>query len=344
VSVRPEFRKFAVVLFLILVFLQVPASAYQKLFGVSLRVSTGDAVGGTLGGGNTHDLGLLCVTAICLLVGLYRETRDKRLLLLVPLLFLPPGLAEVKAFFIFTPIVCFYLLRRDLIQNPRLAFGWAIAILVFLTGSMAVYNSIYIYREKDRFRVYESRTRENLQEFLFDPQKILSNELSTTTISTRTDSTRKTVVISRLAMVVLAHNIVTENWLTTILGKGIGSFTRSSLVGDGTQSVLDQLKTLHLVSSAILELGYGGLIVVMMLLRAIYLSTRRNENNYDDPFWRGVAYGFQGVILLAALSSQYSGSFLHGSQTTFVFWFLFALLSQARTRAAQEKQGTVHAE
>ena len=154
---------------------------------------------------------------------------------------------------------------------------------------------------------------------------------------------RKTVVISRLAMVVLAHKIVTENWLTTIFGKGIGAFTQSSFLDDGGQSGPVQLEALHLVSSAILELGYGGLIVVMMLLRAIYLSTRRNQNDYDDPFWRGIAYGFQGVILLVAISSQYTGSFMHGGQLTFVFWFLLALLSQARTRAAQEKQETVHA-
>ena len=39
VSVSPEFRKFAVVLFLGLVFLQVPASAFQKFFGAASMVA-----------------------------------------------------------------------------------------------------------------------------------------------------------------------------------------------------------------------------------------------------------------------------------------------------------------
>ena len=279
--------------------------------------------------------------AICLLIGLYRETRDKRLLFLTPLLFLPAGIAEAKAFFIFTPIVCIYLLRRDLFQNPRLAFGWAAAIVVFLTGSMTVYNSIYTYREKDRFRVYESRTRETLQELIFNPQKILANEMNVTAIREGLNSDRKEIVVGRLAMVILAHDMVSADWLTTIFGKGIGSFTESSLQDNDKERGLVQLRAKNVIESAIIELGYGGLILVMMLLMAVYLNNRENKDHYDDPFWRGIAYGFQGVILLMALSSQYVGSFLHGSHTTFIFWFLLALLSSAGTRVAQEEQRTV---
>ena len=285
-SIRPEFRKFAIVLFLGLIFLQVPASAFQKFFGAASIGSSGDAAGGMLGASNTHDLGLLCITAICLLVGLYRETRDKRLLLLIPLLFLPSGLAEVKAFFIFTPIVCVYLLKRDLLQNPRLAFGWAAAIVVFLMGSMAVYNSIYTYREKDRFRVYESRTRETLQELIFDPQKILANEMNVTSIREGRNSDRKELVVGRLATVILAHDMVSADWLTIIFGKGIGSFTNSSLIDNGGESGPAYLKKLHLVSAAIVELGYGGLILVMILLMAVYLDNR-DVRTLRRPFLAG---------------------------------------------------------
>jgi hypothetical protein len=342
VSVRPGFRKFVVMLFLGLVFLQVPATAFLKFFGAASKVSTGDTAGGTLGGASTHDLGLLCAMAICLLIGLYRETRDKRLLFLTPLLFLPAAIAEAKAFFVFTPIVCIYLLRRDLLQNPRVAFGWTVAIVVFLTGSIIVYNSIYTYREKDRIRLYESRTRETLQELLFNPQKMLASELNVTAIREDKNSNRKEMVVGRLAMVILAHDMVSTDWLTTIFGKGIGSFTENSFRDNNEREKGHvQLRAKNLIESAILELGYGGLMLVMMLLMAVYLNNRENKDHYDDPFWRGIAYGFQGVILLMALCSQYVGSFLHGTHTTFIFWLLLALLSSAGTRTAQEEQKIV---
>jgi hypothetical protein len=253
---------------------------------------------------------------------------------------LPAAIAEAKAFFIFTPIVCIYLLKDDLLQNPLRAFGWAAAVGVFLTGSIAVYNSIYTYREKDRFRVYESRTRETLQELIFNPQKMLANELNVTNIRRRLNSDHKEMVIGRLAMVIFAHDMVSTDWLTTIFGKGIGSFTENSFT-DKDERGLVELRAKNVIESAILELGYGGLMLVTMLLMAVYLNNRDNKDHYDDPFWRGIAYGFQGIILLMALSSQYVGSFLHGSHTTFVFWFLLALLTSAGTRAIQEEQRIV---
>jgi hypothetical protein len=324
-SLHERFAKLAIWLFVALMLLQVPVCAFQKFFGSASMTSTGDLVVGTLGAFSTHSLGVLCAVAVCLLIGLYKETKEKRLLYLLPLLFVPPTIAEVKAFYFFAVLVCLYLLKEDILRNPRGAFAWATSFILLMIGSFALYDSIYTYREKDVFRTYEAREREPLAEFLLSPQKMLAFETRNRSIKARGNSERRVPNFGRIETVMLANSAVRAGWSTTVFGYGPGSYTKSSLKDDTELTLLKEAMTQHLISSALIELGYGGLILIAILLWFLYQENKARQEYYENPFWRGIARGFQGVVILMAASSLYVGSFLYGEQTSFVFWLLLAL-------------------
>ena len=333
VPIRKEFPKVVIGLLLSLIFLQVPVSLSQKLFGEGSKTSTGDVASGTLGSQRTHELGLLCIIAICLLAGLYKETREKRYLYFAPLLFIPAAIAEVKAFFVFLPILVLYLFYEDFWRKPGVTLLWSCVIVAVMGGSILLYNSVYTYREKDRFRLYESRERATLQDFLLSPQEILAFETRHTFRRTSANSDRKEPSVGRLQVIALAHEAVRESWLTTVVGNGIGSYTQSSLNDEPEETLLEKVVNKNLIGSTLIELGYGGLLLLAALWWNIYRDNRVWTPQYADPFWRGIGQGFQGIIVLMILSSTYLRSFVAGEQTGFAFWLLFALLTLARPAA-----------
>jgi hypothetical protein len=308
----------------------VPVSLWQKLFGAGSMTSTGDFVSGTLGQQRTHELGLICLVAFCLLAGLYKETREKRYLYFIPFLFIPAAIAEVKAFFFFLPILVIYLFYKDFWRKPSATLLWSCVIVAVMGGSISLYNTIYTYREKDRFRQYESRERSTLQDFLLSPQEILAFETRQSLRKTNTSSDRKEPSIGRLQVIVLAHEAVSESWLTTFIGNGIGSYTRSSLKDEPEDTLLKKVVSKNLIGTTLIELGYVGLFLLAILLWNIYRENQMWTPQYVDPFWRGIGQGFQGIIVLMILSSTYVRSFVSGEQTGFAFWLLMALLILAR--------------
>jgi len=309
---------------------------YQKLFGEASKVSTGDTVVGTLGTSNTHALGVLCALAISLLIGLYKESKDKRLLYFIPLLFLPPTVAEVKAFYFLTLIVCLYLFKEDFLRNPGATLALGMSLVFIMVGSFALYDHIYTYREKDRFRLYEDRVREPLTAFLLNPQKLLAFETRKSSFRARLNSDKRIEDIGRIEAVNLVNSEITASWVTTVFGYGIGSYTKSSLKDEqnglnGQEQTLSQnVVTKHLVSSGLMELGYGGLVLIVLLWWIIYRENRDRQYFYNDQFWCGIARGFQGTVVLMGVSSLYLGSFLYGESTSFIFWLLLALFPRDR--------------
>ena len=288
VPVRKEFPKVVIGLLLSLILLQVPVSLWQKLFGQGSMTSTGDFASGTLGLSARMNSDILCLVAISLLAGLYKETREKRYLYFAPFLFIPAAIAEVKAFFVFLPILALYLFYDDFWRKPGATLLWSCIVVAVMSGSILLFNSIYTYREKDRFRLYESRERATLQDFLLSPQKMLAFETRHTFRGSNPNSERKEPSVGRLQVIVLAHEAVSESWLTTVVGNGIGSYTKSSIKDDSAEEpetiLLKKVVSKNLIGTTLVELGYGGLLLLAALWWNIYRDNRVWTTQYDRPF------------------------------------------------------------
>jgi hypothetical protein len=209
-----------------------------------------------------------------------------------------------------------------------------------LIGSTALYTSIYTYREKDRFRRYESRGEQSSLQDLLSPQGILAFETRYSFRQSSTNSNRVEPSVGRLQVIALAHEAISGAWLTAAVGNGIGSYTKSSLNQKSEETVLEKVVDKNLIGNTLVELGYGGLLLVIALWGGIYRDNRVWVSRYADPFWRGVGQGFQGIIVLMALSSLYRPSLLAGEQTCFIFWLLFALLMLAQPAASFSRTAT----
>lgn len=113
-----------------------------------------------------------------------------------------------------------------------------------------------------------------------------------------------------------------------LMGLGPGMLTPTSVV-DNPNSLIAQNPTLfrHVTGYAntVIELGYGGLVLFLLLYLQVYRFNRRFLRLAQDPFWESVSLGFCGAIVIYAISTVYVDSWIF-YPLPFTFWALAAAL------------------
>ena len=113
-----------------------------------------------------------------------------------------------------------------------------------------------------------------------------------------------------------------------IVGRGPGMLTPTSIV-DNPNSLIAQNPNLfkHPTGFAYttIELGYGGLVLFLLLYFQVYRFTRVFLRRIKDPFWESVALGFCGMTFVYVISTVYNDSWVY-YPLPFTFWAVAAAI------------------
>ena len=296
--------RWGLVLVIGLVFLQAPIAAYQ--WGVLGK--TDDQVFGSLR--STGMVAVLSVMVLCFMAGacLTRGTRAWYLLA-APLLMVVPILGEAKAFFFLLPPALLTVLVVPLVRHPIRVAGFAVLAVSLTIGALGLFAQVGGNADlRDVF----INPRVTLEAAFAPPRQPLEFENNPLDV-TLADSFGPRVRSIRDARAAIAGDS-----LTTFFGHGLGSrtFTYGEVVAQ-TSAILDTAP----VATKLYELGYAGLLLFWFIMGSVLVSIRPLRASLSD-FWRGLALGFPGVVVLYLVGDFYTDTL--NDSLGFAFWFLAA--------------------
>ncbi|RJQ51022.1 MAG: hypothetical protein C4521_13090 [Actinobacteria bacterium] len=281
---------------------QVPVAAAQR--ALSFGLETGDIIGGTLGANTSGTLTLFLLCIISLVAGAYLNglIDTKRLLALMALLFVPMVINETKITFILFPLLALFLFgkRAGFPDGMRRAAVPLAASAVILLAGLVAYNTLY-------------------PGFFSSGEGLLGKEQLGYVTSERT----KSGSLNRVAQLRFADRHIRKGASTAVFGVGPGNAS-DSFFGSGVGLYYRKYRLLEIDSllggRLLWEYGYLGSAIFVFLFVYFWLAASSLAARSPDPLRRSLAVGFQGILIVAAVSAFYSGSILIPA-LGFVFWF-----------------------
>lgn len=299
-------------LFVLLAFIQIPVAIAQRFF--YLAVPSGDIVGGTLGVNTSGTLTLFLMSIISLLVAWHLNglIKARALFASMVLLFIPMVINETKITFIIFPLLLLFLFGQSLIKTltlRRILVSVVLSVGIFYVAVLS-YNLIYV-------SFYQKSAG------LFAAEQVNYVALPYT----------KSGSLNRLAQISFAHDNVTKDWQTAVLGVGPGNASDSFFamaVGDYFKKYEVLKIDSTFLGRVIWEYGYLGLAIFMYMLFKLWVLARTINRESNDAFERSIAMGFQGTLLIVAIATIYSGSLIIESLGS-LFWFIAGYLQRRQT-------------
>jgi len=251
-----------------------------------------DFAGGTLGATSTAVLALLSLMIMSLLLGLAQASRKWRYAVLAFAFFIPAVVGEGKIVFALAPLMILFLLtyKWALFRARTLLLLSAFAVVLVL--SLAALQII----------LPEARSLEVLSSPSYTSQNY-ERGLSATSGFPR----------SRLGGIEFTLQLISADKMKALVGYGPGSSSHAfTEAADG--SLYRQYQDFEgpyfyfsftQLSTTLLEYGAAGLIIYLLMLWRLYRYNSRLLARIRQPFWRGVAWGFRGVIFIFVVSIIY---------------------------------------
>lgn len=304
------FLKKVVIFLIVMAFIQIPVTILQRFWYIGRP--TGDPIGGTLGANTSGTLTLFLLGIISILVALFMNKliKGRALLFLLILLFIPMAINETKITFYLFPVLVLFILRKNLLkkQSAKPIFALIIFSGVIFIGSYFLYN--YIFNE-----IYQR----NIKPFDYN---YTARYLTTKYIDSGS--------LNRLAQVKFANRNINKDIYTAFLGVGPGNAS-DSFFEKGVGYYFRKYPTLKIDSvflgRFIWEYGYLGLIIFLYILFRLFCLAEKIYNNSSDPFYKSLALGFEGMMLILVVTTVYSSSFIIDS-IGYIFWFMAAYLQR----------------
>lgn len=281
--------------------LQLPVVLYQHFFVATS--TTFDSIVGTFGGqqgggGNSAMLVLFCVLAAGYAgarwqAGQMTGRAFGGMLLLVLAIIL---LGEVKAAFVWLPLVLAWVLRRKVLRSAAALCGFTVLVLAFVGTTYTVYEQLYWGKHMQSARsVAEKLDRSG--GYFFDPNQI----------------NYRTGEISRAASLALWARDPQASTPSRLVGYGPGASKPSGLLGAG--QVAKRYQPLHLDATALAVLLWdvgllGALVYASMLLFALHAAWRYVRRGEGTPAQRALADTCVAALLLFLMMLVYNRSLM----------------------------------
>ena len=245
--------------------IQLPVVLYQHFFIAS--TTTFDAIVGTFGGnpgfgGNSAIMVLFCVLAMGYAAARWSAglMSGKAMWALLALGFAIILLGEVKAAFIWLPLVLAWVLRRRILRSLAAFIGFAVLVAAFVGTTYTVYQSLY-WGKKVQSAHDMAEKLDRGGGYFFDPNNV----------------NYRTGEISRAASLALWARDPLASTPRRLVGYGPGASKPSGLLGAG--QVAKRYQPLHLDATALGVLLWdvgllGALAYGSMLLFALLAAWR----------------------------------------------------------------------
>ncbi len=321
--------------------LQFPVVVFQKF----VFLTPSDWVAGTLVIGSIMSIYLVC--CVVMLVGLYFRgfLKDKLLLLLVPLLFIPTMLNESKG----TLVLMFFGLLVVMLA-AGLKKSHIIASVSVLVATLSIFTLVYniSFSEdagKSDLVTFFTDMDKGIGWYLYsgdsvevDPDHVLGEKTDVIGASPSFDAEEVRDRIRRIDAIVLPLRVLSDDPVKLLLGLGIGNASESSLKNfgfEGEYSFLARLNiSMPLLPMLLWEVGVLGVFLYLLFFCFIYRDARYLAKKGD--FSGGIALGWIGVVVILALSFPYK-NFLLFEVLGALFFYLSGYIVSKRYRVNVEE-------
>jgi hypothetical protein len=280
--------------------LQVPVVLVQ--FASNPTRTSGDYMGGTIGGYSSGRLVVLMILVSTLYMGwyLYGGMPRARTILAMALLAVPPALNEAKVFFVAAPLVWATILAPRIRKNAAGITVLVVLVALLTAGVASSYGALYGSR---------------LGRMTF-AELVVQDQIMT--------PVAEGGVSNRLPSLAFAMRSILEQPSTMLFGHGAGSTARSAFL-ESTGSLVatygNYLRNVTFAARLLLEFGLLGVGAFLAFLSSVFLFGRRMESVEREPFWRGCAVGLQGSVMTMGILSVYTDTFAIRPMAC-AFWLL----------------------
>jgi hypothetical protein len=247
------------------VLVQLPVVAYQHLFVAT--ATTFDSIVGTFGGtpgwgGNSAFLVFFTVLAMGYAAARWEagQMSGKALAGLLLAGFAIILLGEVKAAFVWLPVIMGWVLRRRILRSITAFIAFALLLTAFVGTTYAVYESLYWRKDVQTARTLEERL-DRSGGYFFDPNNI----------------NYRTGEVSRAASLAIWWRDPLATVPHRLVGYGPGTSKPSGLLGAG--QVAKRYMPLHIDATAMAvllwDVGVLGALAYASMLALALLAARR---------------------------------------------------------------------
>jgi hypothetical protein len=302
---------------LLMGFVQVPMSIYQRYHIMEQDRFSGDPVRGTLV--DSSVLSIFLIGAVCILTGAFLQKRIGKIpfFLMFAVLLLPTTINETKATLILLPIG---LVISAVVGSPpgrrmRIAL-LAFALLgAFGTGFAVIYD--YVQRNNPYYVSIEDffTDQGKLEEYVHQRNADVGGRRP-----------------GRVDAIVVPLRYLAKDPSTLAFGLGMGNCTHSAL---GEQFTGRYFETFELLLEAtfsvfVLEIGVFGTALVMLLHWMIFQDSRAVATQ-DGGWLRFVAVGWTGITAIMWISMFYKITYVF-APLSYLFWYYSGLIAARRVQ------------
>jgi hypothetical protein len=319
-------------LLLVLAFIQLPISGYQRWLVYDAGKFSGDTVQGTL-----MDSGILSMFLICgvlILTGLLLKRRINALwyTVLFLLLLSPTTINETKVTVIFLPLGLLVTLLVGAEQGKRLRYaGMALVILVaFGAIFVPVYN---MFEERNHYKV-------DIVDFFSSAQELDKYVAGTGQRTTVGLGTQK--MVHRGDAITFPLQYLSKDPALLAFGLGLGNVSPSNLGRNFQGSYYSLFQNILVISFAyfLLEFGLFGVILIAILFWMVFSDSVAIARS-DDGLLGGIAAGWTGVVAVFLISTVYN-DFHYFTSVTFLYWYISGIICARRVSMAGETTHVLH--
>ncbi|MFX0195751.1 MAG: hypothetical protein ACFFCW_06475 [Candidatus Hodarchaeota archaeon] len=306
--ISTEFLKRYVIVLIILTLLQVPVVAMQFVGAKAGIIGTagqtlGDSLGGTLGRNIKSGLMILCGT--CMVFFWCRYILEGKSIFLFAGFSLILPLALVKATYVLIPLVFAYIVVKNMFKSFR-----RISLLIAVVA-IGIFINATVFRTVEGWDIRRFFRKAEIEKY---------------SMGTYGDEDR----MGRMMAIATANNLLmaqdTHRWVFG-LGPGIGSQSYFSSLSSDLEKFYKGIDS-NQISSTILEMGYGGLVLLFFIYMSFFIGSLKLSKRFGDNFWKAVNEAFQCNVIIAILLSGYTLVTIERDITAFVFWLFAAAVEK----------------
>ncbi|MBN1155738.1 hypothetical protein JXB12_12540 [candidate division KSB1 bacterium] len=301
IEMEEKFYRVFLYVLIVLGLLQIPITVVQTIFYGTYGEDVADQVVGTLGWKATGAMAILMTFMVSILTGLLIQTKNYLYLLGIIGCIFPVIFGSGQFGFYTIPLViliCLIIGSSFTIQNVIKAPIY-LAVLVLLTWLAMNYH--------------DSRYSGNIIDFFSSPSKLV----------VLNDQLRKEGTFGRYQVIKISHQLLLEDPVNFLFGYGPGNASESYFTKYSGK--LDKEYEGRKIggiqyTSIILEFGFVGLILFLLLYLQLWRFNLKLYNKLDSRFWRGISLGYNGILFVYLAGLVYNPVWFY-DVLAFPFWF-----------------------
>lgn len=311
-------------LILLLGFIQIPITIYQRYLVYTSNRFSGDSVVGTIA--DSGVLSILLISSALIATGCMLKGKLSKLLF-IPIFFallMPTTINETKAIVLLLPAGLLTTVIAGTPAGKRIKVAAAGVTLLMLFAVILI--PIYDAMETDN----PNKNQQHLIDF-FTNQDEMQKYMESHRVGVGTQAPVRRGDALKVPLGYLSRDPV-----HLIFGLGMGNASHSNLGENFTGNYYGLFQSFVILSVSVflLEIGVLGTLLVFLLYWLIFRDAIAVARQ-DSGLIGGIAIGWIGVVVVITLSTFYSAIHLFPS-LSYMFWYFSGIVAARRTELALE--------